>query len=106
MLPSADPTAQSMGGGAPQVDIGQVIQMLMDILTTPPEQPGGELAGGSRPMGPPSFAETQDPMAAGIMQMLQGLQMAQAQSPQQGMNGMMGQMGAMGGHLGGRPPGS
>lgn len=99
-----------MGGQAPQgggqIDIDTLIQMLMQILMTPPEGPTGQMAGGTVPVGPPSFAETDNPQAAGIMQMLQSLQMAQSQSPQQAMNATSGQMGAMGGHLGGRPFGS
>ncbi len=88
------------------LDINAIIQMLMEILTMAPEQPAGDIAGGTAPMGPPGFANTPDPQAAGLMQMLQMLQMQQSQSPQQGMNAVNGQMGAMGGFLGGRPPGS
>ena len=88
------------------IDINGIIQMLTQLLTTPPEQPNGELAGGTGPLGPPSFADTPDPMGAQLMQMLQFLQMSQAQSPQQGMNAVAGQMGGMYGGLGGRPQGS
>lgn len=93
-----------MGGGG--LDINAIIQMLTQLLTTPPEQPNGELAGGAGPLGPPSFAETPDPMGAQLMQILQMLQMNQAQSPQQGMNAVAGQMGGMYGAMGGRPPGT
>lgn len=97
-----------MPPGNPQdggMDINSLIQMLTQFLTTPPQQPSGEMAGGGRPMGPPAFADTPDPMGAQLMQLLQMLQMSQAQSPQQGMNGAMGQMGGMYGAMGGRPPG-
>lgn len=94
------------GEGMGSVDINAIIQMLTQLLTAPPEQPSGELAGGKGPLGPPSFAETPDPQGAQLMQLLQFLQMNQAQSPQQGMNAVAGQMGGMYGHMGGRPPGS
>ncbi len=88
------------------IDINAIIQMLAELLTTPPENPHGELAGGQGPLGPPAFANTPDPQGAQLMQLLQFLQMSQAQSPQQGMNAVAGQMGGMYGQMGGRPPGT
>lgn len=88
------------------MDVEALMQLLAQLMTTPPEQPAGEIAGGGRPVGPPAFAETPDPMGAQLMQLMQMLQMAQAQSPQQGMNAMAGQAGGMSGFLGGRPVGS
>lgn len=90
----------------PEVNIDSLIQMIMQMLTTPPEQPAGELAGGTTPMGPPAFAQTPDPQGAQLMQLLQMLQMAQSQSPQQAQNAVQGQQGAIFGAQGGRPVGS
>ena len=89
-----------------QMGIEELMQMLMQFLTTAPQQPAGDTAGGTVPIGPPGYGSTPDPQAAGVMQLLQMLQMAQSQSPQQAQNAVSGQMGAMGGFMGGRPPGS
>lgn len=89
----------------PPIDINALLQILMQILTTPPEQPAGEISGGDTPFGPPGFAQTPDPMKGALMQILQQVQMAQ--SPQQGaMGAINGQQGGNMGHLGGRPRGS
>ena len=90
----------------PDVDIDALIQMIMQMLTTAPQQPEGALAGGDTPMGPPAFAQTQDPQGAQLMQLLQMLQMSQSQSPQQAQNAVQGQQGAIFGFQGGRPVGS
>lgn len=88
------------------IDLDGLIQMIMQMLTTAPEQPAGDMAGGGVPIGPPAFADTPDSQGAQLMQLLQMIQMAQSQSPQQSMNAVQGQQGAMGGFLGGRPTGS
>lgn len=106
MPPEINQDAMMMEGPEGGMGIEELIAMIMQLLTTPPEQPGGELAGGGQPMGPPAFADTPDPQGAQLMQMLQMLQMAQSQSPQQGMNAVAGQQGGMSGFMGGRPVGS
>lgn len=90
----------------PGVDINALIEMLMQVLTAPPEAPQGEIAGGSAPVGPPAFAKTEDPMQAQVAQLLQMLQMGQAANPQQAMNASAGAQGGMYGQMGGRPRGT
>lgn len=90
----------------PQLDPNQLLQLLLQLLTQPPQEPVAEIAGGPQLMGPPAFAKTPDPMTAQLTQLLQTLQMQQASSPQQAMNAVAGQQGAMYGHMGGRPVGS
>ena len=92
----------------PQIDPQQLIDMLMQLLTQAPNQPVGDLAGGTVPQGPPAGADTPDPMMAQLYQLLQGLQAqnAASQGPQQAMNASSGVQGGMYGAQGGRPPGS
>ena len=89
----------------PQIDPQQLMQMIMGILTQTPEEPTGNLAGGTTPMGPPSFAKTPDPMEAMLMMLMQMVQQPQAMSQQQSMNAVSGQQGAAFGGMGGRPLG-
>ena len=89
------------------MDPNMIMELLLQLLTQPPEEPAGGTPHGLPASGIPASLMEGSPEEAqmGMMlQLLQGLQMQQ--SAQQSMNGAQGGMGAMFGGMGGRPPGS
>lgn len=93
---------------APQNGVGpqmppDIMEMLMQILTSMPQQPAGDM-----PMGAgnsvPSMAQGPSQPETEIAAMLQMLQQGQPQA--QAMTGPAGFQGGMFGGMGGRPPGS
>ena len=97
-------------GAAPQgggIDINQLLQMLMQILTQPPDQPAGNVPSGLPPTGVPASTMQMSPEMQQMAQLNQMAQMLQMQqSGQQSMNAVQGGAGGMFGGMGGRPPGS
>lgn len=95
------------GAGGGGLDIGALLQLLMQILSQPGNAPAGEVANGIPGSAPPPAAMSPSPeqqQMAQIHQMAQMLQMQQ--SGQQSQNAVQGGAGAPFGAMGGRPPGS
>lgn len=89
------------------MDPNQILQLLMQLLTEPPDQPAGDVPSGIPPTGSPMSARhlsEEDEMMAQLNMLAQGL--LQQQSAQQMQNGAQGGQGGMFGGMGGRPPGS
>lgn len=83
----------------------ELVQMLMQLLTQPPEQPSGGLPTGGVPSHSPPMAAQGPTEEEEVLNMF--MQLMQQQAPQQGMQqGMQGFQGGMFGGMGGRPPGS
>lgn len=87
--------------------IEQLLQLVMQILTTPPDVPAGEVPSGLPPSGVPGAARNpseEEQVMSLLMSLLQTTGMGQ--SGQQMMNGAQGGAGAPFGAMGGRPVGS
>ena len=87
--------------------IEQLLQLVMQILTTPPDVPAGEVPNGLPSSGIPGMARNpseEDQVMSMLMSLLQTTGMGQ--SGQQMMNGAQGAAGGPFGAMGGRPPGS
>ena len=104
-MPAGNPLGyaqpQGQGGGISP----QLIQMMMQMLQTAPQQPtGGAAAGGMPPTAVPSNLRVPTETEQLMNMLLQGLQMPQAGT--HAMNAAHGMAGAPAGALGGRPRGS
>lgn len=96
---------QQQGGGG--IDLNQIMEMIMGLLTQPPNQPAGNVPTGLPASGAPQMAKQMSPEDQQKAMLLQLVQQVQNQaSGQQMQNGVQGQAGAMFGQMGGRPRGS
>jgi hypothetical protein len=89
------------------MDINQLLELLMQLLTQSPNAPAGDVPPGLPATGSPESARHVSPeqqMMSQLAQMAQQIQMQQ--SGQQMQNGAQGGLGAMYGSMGGRPRGS
>lgn len=86
-------------------DPNQLMAMLMELLSSPPDVAAGGVPRSLPPATIPADILNSDPMAAlmPLLMQLQG-QMGQMQSGQQMQNGAMGAQGGPMGAMGGRPP--
>lgn len=87
------------------IDLNALMQLIQQLLSTPPQGPVGDIAGGTTPIGPPASTETLDPQMAQLAMLLQNIKM-QAPNPQAGMQAAAGAQGGPMGNMGGRPRGS
>lgn len=107
MMPMPGQGAPQPQGQAPQIDMEQLLQMIMQLLTQSPEQPAGNVPSGLPPTGAPASAMQLSPEMQQMAQLNQMAQMLQMQqSGQQSQNAVQGGAGAMFGGMGGRPRGS
>lgn len=88
-------------------EMQQMLELVMQFLTTPPDQPAGDVATGLPPSSTPPAVKNQTPedqMTNMLLQLVQNAQMQQ--SGQQMTNAVQGGAGAPFGAMGGRPRGS